>query len=153
MPITYEKILTGDLTEFSKLYSDVFEKIYHVAYYSLANEREAITAVTEAARWAYDNAESCKNAEELKELMLKKTCERIVACFREYRKTAPTYDPFQPYLKTQMIRLTDAERLSVIMWAVFGYEADKISALTGLAQDIVAKKLESGQTKISAKLQ
>lgn len=153
MAIAFEKVINGDITEFAKLYADVFEKIYHVAYYSLANEREAIATVTDAARYAYDNAESCKNAEELRELMLKKTCEQIVARFREYRKTAPSYDPFPSFIKSQMIRLTDAERLSVMMWAVFGYEPDKISELTGLAHDIVAKKLESGQTKLTAKLQ
>ena len=152
MKIVFEDIKNGDITAFSRLYGDVCEKIYLVAYYSLANEKEAVAAVTAAARYAYDNAERCKNAEELKELMLKKTCEQIVARFREYKKSAPAYDPFQPYIKTQMTRLTDAERLSVMVWSVFGYEVEKISAVTGLALDIVVKKLKSGQTKLSAKV-
>ena len=152
MRYVFEDVKKGDIAAFSKLYGDVCEKIYHVAYYSLANQKEAVAAVTEAARYAYDHAESCKSSAELKELMLKKTCERIVARFREYRKSAPSYDPFPSFIKTQMTRLTDAERLSVMVWSVFGYEVEKISSITGLAQDVVAKKLVSGQEKLSAKL-
>ena len=152
MKIAFDDIKRGDITAFAKLYGEVCEKIYKVAYYSLANEQEAVEAVANAARSAYENAANCKNAEELKELMLKKTCANIVARFRVYRKSAPTYDPFPPFIKTQMIRLTDAERLSVMVWSVFGYEEEKISSITGLALDVVAKKLVSGQTKLSAKL-
>ena len=152
MSVSFDDVKKGDITAFSKVYGDVCEKIYHVAYYSLANQKEAMAAVTEAARYAYENAESCKNAEELKELMLKKTCEQIVACFREYRKTAPLYDPFPSFIKSQMTRLTDAERLSVMVWSVFGYDVERISSITGLALDVVAKKLKSGQAKLDAKL-
>ena len=152
MTASFVKIINGDISAFSKLYGEIYKKIYYLAYYSLANSQEAVTAVTNAVRYAYENAESCSSEEELKELILKKTCEQIVARFREYRKTPPPYEQYPSYIKAQLTRLTDAERLSVIVWAVFGYEADKISSLTGLALDIVAKKLESGQTKLSAKL-
>lgn len=152
MRYVFEDVKKGDITAFSKLYGEICEKIYYVAYYSLANQKEAVAAVTEAARCGYENADSCRNAVELNELMLKKTCEQIVARFREYRKSAPSYDPFPSFIKSQMTHLTDAERLSVMVWSVFGYEVEKISSITGLALDVVAKKLESGQAKLSAKL-
>lgn len=152
MAKAFEDAKKGDITAFSKLYSDVCEKIYHVAYYSLASSEEAVKAVTEAAGYAYENAEGCRDENELKELMLKKTCEQIVTRFREYRKSPPKFEPFPSFIRAQMLRLTDAERLSVMVWSVFGYEAERISAMTGLAADIVAKKLESGQTKLSESL-
>ena len=152
MNVSVTKAINGDITEFTKLYGEIYKKIYCVAYYSLANSKEAVDAVTNAARYAYENAESCGSEDELRELILKKTCEQIVARFRDYRKTAPSYEQYPSYIKAQLTRLTDAERLSVTMWAVFGCDADKISSLTGLALDIVTKKLQSGQTKLSAKL-
>ena len=152
MKIAFEDVRNGDITAFSKVYGDICDKIYHVAFFSLATEKEALETVKEAVRYSYENASSCKNADELKVLMLKKTCEYIVARFREYRKSTPSYDPFQTYIKEQMTRLTDAERLSVAVWAVYGYEVEEISYITGLALDVVAKKLKSGQEKLSAKL-
>ena len=153
MAKVFDDAKKGDITAFSKLYGDVCERIYYVAYYSLANSGEAISAVTEAARCAYENAGNCESERELKELMLKKTCEQIVNRFREYKKTAPAYEPFPSFIRSQMQRLTDAERLSVMVWAVYGYEVEKISSLTGLAIDVVAKKLESGQNKLAESLQ
>lgn len=152
MAKVFDDAKKGDVTAFSKIYGDVCERIYYVAYYSLASSEEAVKAVTEAARYAYENAEDCESERELKELMLKKTCEQIVNRFREYRKVSPPYEPFPSFIRSQMLRLTDAERLSVMVWAVYGYEVEKISAITGLALDVVAKKLESGQTKLAANL-
>ena len=152
MAKVFDDAKKGDITAFSKIYGEVCERIYYVAYYSLASSEEAVKAVTEAARFAYDNAERCKSENELKELMLKKTCKLIVARFREYRKTPPTYEPFPSFIRSQMMRLTDAERLTVMVWSVFGCEAEKISAFTGLAIEVVAKKLESGQAKLTASL-
>ena len=152
MTAVFAKVIQGDMTAFSKLYADVYKKIYYVAHYSLANSVEAVDAVTDAARCAYENAKDCSGEEEIKEMLLKKTCEQIIVRFREYRKIPPAYEPQPPFIKSQMLRLTDAERLSVMVWSVFGYEAEKISSVTGLALEVVEKKLESGQAKLVAKL-
>ena len=152
MANAFEDVRNGDITAFSKLYGDICKKIYHVAYYSLASSQEAVAAVTEAARYGYDHAESCRSEGELYELMLRKTCEQIVNRFRDYRKSPPTHDQNPSFIKAQMLRLTDAERLSVMVWSVFGYEVEKISSITGLALDVVTKKLVSGQAKLSANL-
>ena len=144
----FEEAKKGDVTAFSQIYGDVCEKIYRVAYYSLAGTEEAVKTVTEAARLAYGGAGSCKNENELKELLLKKTCELIVTRFREYKKSPPTYESSPSFIKSQLMRLTDAERLSVIVWSIFDCDAGKISSLTGLANDVVAKKLKSGQSKL-----
>ena len=51
-----------------------------------------------------------------------------------------------------MLKLTDAERLSVTIWAVFGYDEETIAEVTGLSQAIVVKKLESGKAKLAEKV-
>ena len=152
MSADYANIQNGDIAAFTKLYGDMHKKLYYVAYYSLANSNEAIRVISSAARYAYDNTGSCKNEAELGQLLLKKTCEQIIGRFREYKSSAPQYERNPSYIKAQMTRLTDAERLSVTIWAAFGYNAGKISSVTGLSPDVVTKKLESGQAKLSAKL-
>ncbi len=51
-----------------------------------------------------------------------------------------------------MQRLTDAEKLAVTYSALFNIDEGEISEITGLAEDVVKKKLESGQKKLFAKL-
>ena len=152
MANVFENVKKGDIAAFSRLYGDICEKIYCVAYYSLATSEEAIAAVKIAARYAYENAGSCRDERELWELMLRKTCEQIVLRFREYRKSPPSSDQNPSYIKTTMMRLTDAERLSLMLWALFDYGAEKISSVTGISSEVVTKKLQSGQTKLNANL-
>ena len=152
MANTFEDVKNGDIAAFSKLYGNISEKIYRVAYYSLITPGEAVAAVKVAARYAYENAGSCRNKGELEELMLRKLCEQIVIRFREYRKSPPSNEQSPSRIKALMLRLTDAERLSVMVWSVFDYDVGKISSVTGLASEVVTKKLESGQNKLSANL-
>lgn len=152
MSADFSDIQNGDITAFTKLYGEIHKKLYYVAYYSLAGSAEAVRVISSAARYAYDNTTGCKNEEELSDLLLKKTCEQIIARFKEYKTSPPQYERNPSFIKGQMTRLTDAERLSVTVWAAFGYDVNRISAVTGLSRELVEKKLESGQAKLSAKL-
>ncbi len=152
MSDTLTLAINGDMTAFSKLYANNYKKIYIVAYHSLANEKEAVESVKYAADQAYEEIGSCKSESDFSSLFLKKLCEKIIACFREYRKSAPTPEAQPTYIKAHMSRLTDAERLSVAIWTVYGLNPGDIAKLTGLAADVVKNKLESGKTKIESKL-
>lgn len=144
--------INGDMTAFTRLYADNYQKMYYVAYHSLANTEEAIDAVKLASNLAYSEIDGCKTEGDFSRLMLKKLCDRVIARYREYRKTAPGIESNPPYIKAQMSRLTDAERLSVAIWSVYGLGSGDIAELTGLAKDVVEKKLESGKNKIAPKL-
>lgn len=144
--------INGDMTAFSRLYADNYKNLYYVAYHSLANTDEAVEAVKTASDQAYAEIESCKTEEEFGRLMLKKLCNRIILRYREYRKTSPGIESNPPYIKAQMSKLTDAEKLSVSIWSVYGIGSAEISELTGIAEDVVVKKLESGKNRIASKL-
>lgn len=144
--------INGDMTAFSRLYADNYKQLYYVAYHSLANTDEAVDAVRFAASQAYEEIESCRTEAEFGRLMLKKLCGRIILRYREYRRTDPGIESNPPYIKAQMSRLTDAERLSVSIWSVYGLGSEEIAKLTGIAADVVAKKLESGKSRIASKL-
>lgn len=149
---TLNLAINGDMTAFARLYADNYKKMYYVAYHSLANTDEAVEAVKIASDQAYAEIGSCKTEEELGRLMLKKLCGRIILRYREYRKTSPGIESNPPYIKAQMSKLTDAEKLSVSIWSVYGINSAGISELTGIAADVVEKKLESGKNRIASKL-
>lgn len=142
----------GDITAFAKLYENVYKKMYCGAYYTLATEEEAIEAVKIAADNTFSEMTSCKNQKDFEGLFLKKLSEQIIKCYREYRKNPPSNDNKSNYIKAQMRKLTDAERLAVAYNALFDIDAREISNITGLAEDVVKKKMESGQNKLSPKL-
>lgn len=152
MSDTFEKALNGDISAFAELYAENYKDMYYVAYHSLANISEATDTVKLAAREAYNDIRLCRSRDEFKLLMVKKLCDRIIGRFKEYRKTPPQYETNSPYIKAQMKKLTDAERFSVALWAVYGINAKEIAKLSGLAEDVVTVKLKSGQTKLEPKL-
>lgn len=142
----------GDMTAFAEIYEAIYKKIYYVAYYSLANEKEAVQAVKTAADEACGEIGKCADADEFNDWFLSRLCRAIIEKYRDYRNNKPVYEANAPYLKKQMLRLTDAERLTLNIWAAFDYDEEKITQVTGLAYEVVKKKLQSAKTKLSEKL-
>lgn len=144
-----EKAAGGDITAFGILYKNVYRKLYYAAYYTLATEREAIDAVKTSANSTFANMSSCKNQRDFNILILKKLSEQIIASYKSYRNNPPVNQKKVPFIKAQMKKLTDAEKLAVTYWTVFDLTPREIAIITGLAEDVVAKKLESGKVKLS----
>ena len=142
----------GDITAFAALYEKVYKKMYCAAYYTLVSEGEAIEAVKSAANNTFSEMSSCKNQRDFEALFLKKLSDRIIKYFRTYRNNSPVNEGKTNYIKAQMQRLTDAEKLAVTYNALFNIDEGEISEITGLAEDVVKRKLESGQKKLFAKL-
>lgn len=143
----------GDVDAFAEIYSEIYTKLYYLAYHSLANKTEAADAVKTAAKEAYANIRRCKNEEQFNGLLLKKLCDRIIRQYREYRKKQPEYDKNPTYIKSVMRKLTDAERFSAAMWALFGFGPKEISKFSGLSETVVEAKLKSAKAKLEAQLQ
>lgn len=152
MSLAFKNAQNGDTEAFAEIYSEIYTKLYYLAYHSLANGREAVNAVKAAAREAYSEIRNCRSREEFNGCILKKLCEQIILYFREYRKTPPVYEADPPYIKAQMRKLTDAERLSVSMWALFGLNAGEISRFSGLSETVVENKLRSAKQKLEPNL-
>lgn len=152
MSVTFTNAQNGDTEAFAEIYSEIYTKLYYLAYHSLANTQEAVNAVKTASRNAYSEIRNCRSVGEFNGLILKKLCEQIIFCYREYRKTPPEYETDPPYIKEQMRKLTDAERFSVSMWALFGFGAKEISKFSGLSETVVENKLKSAKLKLEPKL-
>lgn len=142
----------GDVSAFAAAYKSVYKKMYCGAYYTLATKDEAIEAVKTAADKTFADMSPCKNQEDFEMLFLKRLSDQILLRYRQYRKEPPADDDKVPYIKGLMKRLTDAERLAVTFNALFDISPKEISEITGLAEDVVGKKLESGRKKLEPKL-
>lgn len=142
----------GDINAFATAYKSVYKKMYCGAYYTLATKSEATEAVKTAADKTFAEMSQCKDQRDFEMLFIKKLSEIIIIRFREYRKEAPGSDDNIPYIKGLMKRLTDAERLAVTFNTLFDISPKEISKITGLAEDVVNKKLESGTKKLAPKL-
>lgn len=142
----------GDISAFATAYKSVYKKMYCGAYYTLATKAEATEAVKTAADKTFAEMSACKDQRDFEMLFLKKLSDQIIAHYREYRKEAPVGDDNVPYIKGLMKRLTDAERLAVTFNVLFDISPREISNITGLAEDVVTKKLESGRKKLAPKL-
>lgn len=143
----------GDIDAFAEIYSEIYTRLYYLAYHSLANTEESVNAVKTAAKEAYSNIRKCRSKEEFNGLLLKKLCEQIIRQYREYRKKQPEYDKNPTYIKSVMRKLTDAERFSAAMWALFGFGPKEISRFSGLSETVVEAKLRSAKAKLEAQLQ
>lgn len=152
MSKVFENARNGDIDAFAEIYSEIYTRLYYLAYHSLANVGEAVNAVKTAAREAYSNIRSCKSEEEFNGLLLKKLCEQIIRQYREYRKKQPEYEKNPTYIKSIMRKLTDAERFSTAMWALFGFGPKEISKFSGLSESVVEAKLKSARVKLEAQL-
>lgn len=152
MSDTYKNAQEGDIDAFAEIYSKIYTRLYYLAYHSLANREEAVQAVKSAAGEAYSLIRGCGTEEEFNGLLLKKLCEQIIRYYREYRKRQPEYETNPTYIKSVMRKLTDAERFSVAVWAIFGFSPHEISMFSGLSETVVTAKLRSAGQKLEAML-
>lgn len=141
-----------DIGTFSNLYEKMYKNLYYTAYYALAGQKDAVEAVKYAVRTAFEKIHICKTEGEAKTLILKLLCEKIIAFFREYKQRPEQEDENCTPAKSMMKRLTDAERISVSLNTIYGFDAKKIAYITGLSESVISKKLESGKEKLDVDL-
>ena len=142
----------GDINAFAEAYKEVYKKMYCGAYYTLATEKEAVEAVKIAADKTFAEMSSCKDRKDFEMLFLKKLSEQIIKGYRGYRNVPPNNSGGVSYIKGLMRRLTDAERLAVAFNALFELSPKEISKITGISEDVIDKKLESGKKKLASRL-
>ncbi len=153
MSDTYKNAQNGDIQAFAEIYSKMYIKLYYLAYHSLANRDEAVNAVKTASAEAFSAIRDCSAEEEFNGLLLKKLCEQIIRYYREYRKRLPEYETNPTYIKSVMRKLTDAERFTASVWAIFGFNPKEISMFSGLSEKVVEAKLKSAILKLEKQFQ
>lgn len=146
-----EQAANGDLKAFSRLYETVYREMYYTAYYSLADETDAVEVITEAVKAAFSAIGRIHTEAAFRQYIMKALCTRIKAKFKQYaaegREIAYDEERLRPNedgvdIKQEFNRLADTERLITALYAGGKFLADEISQFTGLSAATVKKKLQ-----------
>lgn len=140
-----ELAANGDTKSFARLYETLYREMYYTAYYSLADDTDAIEVILSTARDCMSAVGRLHTEEVFRAFMMKNLCARIRSMFRQYaeegRKITPQkHDGFD--VKSEFSKLDDTERLIASMYIGGRFQPDEISAYTGLSPSTVKKKLE-----------
>lgn len=147
----------GNKNSFAELYSFIYKEIFFTAYFSI-KPADVETAVKSAAAELMSSLEKC-DEQTFSSRAAKLLCMRIIPLFKHYREAGEkiTYDITDAApdengidLKQEMNKLTDLERLALILWTEFCFPPDVLSVVSGQKENIITAKLASAQEKIIA---
>lgn len=147
----------GNKNSFAELYSFIYKEIFFTAYFSI-KPADVETAVKSAAAELMSSLEKC-DEQTFSSRAAKLLCMKIIPLFKHYREAGEkiTYDITDAApdengidLKQEMNKLTDLERLALILWTEFCFPPDVLSVVSGQKENIITAKLASAQEKIIA---
>lgn len=147
----------GNKNSFAELYSFIYKEIFFTAYFSI-KPADVETAVKSAAAELMSSLEKC-DEQTFSSRAAKLLCMRIIPLFKHYREAGEkiAYDITDAApdengidLKQEMNKLTDLERLALILWTEFCFPPDVLSVVSGQKENIITAKLASAQEKIIA---
>lgn len=130
----------GDAKAFSRLYELLAREMYYTAFYSLADDADAIEAVTGTIRDGFNAIGRLRTEAAFRVFMMKTLFARIKMRLREYGDgDAP--DDAQPEVKRRLFELEGADRICTVMYIAGKFTIEDISAFSGLMKSSVKKRL------------
>lgn len=140
-----EQAAAGDTNAFARLYETLYREMYYTAFYSLADDTDAVELIIATARDTMSAMGKLRSEDAFRAFMMKNLCARIRTKFREYadenRPTAESssggYD-----IKAEFSKLDDADRLISSLYIGGKFQPDEISAYTGISSATVKKSLD-----------
>ena len=140
----------GDASAALLLYTHFYKELYYIAFLSLGEENAAVSAVKTAAEICLSSCGECRNEASFRAYFIRILCEQIISAFRSQRKSGFVYIEEGNQIKDSLMKLTEAERLSVIVYSLCDYNERQISIVTGLKPEAVETKLQSAKNKLSS---
>ncbi len=140
-----ELAAAGDTRAFAQLYETVYREMYYTAYYSLADDSDAVDVIIAAVRDAMSAAGRLRSEEAFRAFIMKNLCARIRTRFKEYLEEGKAFKSCggSGYdIKAEFGRLEDADRLIASMYIGGKFLPDEIAAYTGFSLPAVKKSLE-----------
>ena len=136
------KAADGDAKAFSKLYEMIYREMYYIAFYTLADDKDAVEAVIGAARDGFNAIGRLHTEEAFEVFMMKTLCARIKMRLKEYGDDL-TLDSDQPELKHKLFTLDGTDRLCAVLHIAGRLDAAVIAAYTGMMKGSVKKRLSN----------
>ena len=152
----------GVTEAFSRLYSTVYEDLYHIALYSLRNTHDAADAVSDTVLDAFRSIKKLRSPEKFRSWIMTILAAKIKRKQRTYFEPADniedvpqlsdsfSYDSVE--LREAVGKLDDESKLLLSMSVLGGYTSDEISALCGIKSATVRSKLSRIKQKLRLEL-
>lgn len=139
-----EQAAAGDTRAFAQLYETVYREMYYTAYYSLADDSDAVDIIIAAVRDTMSASGRLRSEEAFRAFIMKNLCARIRTKFKEYLEEGKAFMPCGGGydIKAEFGRLEDADRLIASMYIGGKFLPDEIAAYTGFSPAAVKKSLE-----------
>ena len=153
---------SGDTEAFARLYSTVYEDLYHIALYSLRNTHDAADAVSDTVLDAFSSIRKLRSSEKFRSWIMTILAAKIKRKQRTYFEPAEelenvtqlsdsfSYESVE--LREAVGRLDDESRLLLSMSVLGGYTSDEISSLCGIKPTTVRSKLSRIKQKLKLEL-
>ena len=130
----------GDAKAFSKLYETLAREMYYTAFYSLADDVDAIEAVTGTIRDGFNSVSKLRSEAAFRVFMMKTLFARIKMRLKEYSEDE-FLDDEQPDVKRRLFELDGIDRVCTVMYIAGKFPVEDISAFSGLMKGSVKKRL------------
>ncbi len=130
----------GDAKAFSRLYGTLSREMYYTAFYSLADDEDAVEAVTGAIRDGFNAVGKLRSEAAFRVFMMKTLYARIKMRLKEYGGEE-VLDDEQPDVKRQLFELSGVDRICAVMYIAGKFSVEDISAFSGLMKGSVKKRL------------
>ena len=130
----------GDAKAFSRLYETIYREMYYMAFYSLADDKDAVEAVTGTIRDGFNAVNRMRSEAAFRVFMMKTLFARIKMRIKEYGDE-DVLDGEQPEIKQWLFRLDGADRICAVMYIACKFTIEDISAFSGLLKGTVKRRL------------
>ncbi len=140
----------GSSEAFSRLYTEVYEDMYHIALYSLRNQHDACDAVSDAVLDAFCSIKKLKNPESFRGWIMKILSAKIKRVQRNYfnvpgelkdDESIRDFDFDGVELRESVERLDTGSRLLLSLSVLEGYSSEEISKICDIKASTVRSRL------------
>lgn len=135
----------GGTKYFGRLYETIYREMYYTAFYSLADDTDAVEAVIAAIRSGFSAIGRLHSERAFRLFMMKHLCSSIKVKFKEYaaegRELCCGGNEHGIDIKREFNVLPDMERLVCALYVGGKFHTDEIAQFTGLSSGAVKKNL------------
>lgn len=136
-----EMASNGDTKAFAKLYETIYREMYYTALYSLANDTDAVEAVTGTIRDGFRSMPRLKSESAFRLFMMKTLCARIRAIQKEYKNSGEPVP--QSEVHRRMSAVDGADKILVVMYVAAKFQPEEIALYVGSSANVVRKRLKN----------
>ncbi len=133
----------GDTKAFAHLYETIYREMYYTAFYTLANDADAVDVVMRTVKDGFSSVGKLRTEEAFRTFMMKSLCARIKARLKEYRSGGVSAEYGGSDIKREFDRLPEGERMVAAMYVAGRFIPSEIAAFTGMSAGAVKKRLKS----------